>query len=94
LRAARTSPPCRPCRTGNVESTTAPRTKRVTPSHGGICHLRSLRGARGFSRFVSDAVEHALALTKTREIVAAYEDEHGSFTPEEIEEARRTWHGE
>ncbi|WP_338897309.1 hypothetical protein WBG99_18175 [Streptomyces sp. TG1A-60] len=55
---------------------------------------RSRRGARGFSRFVSDAVEHALALTETREIVEVFEDEHGSFTPEEIEGARRTWHGE
>lgn len=42
---------------------------------------------------MSDAVEHALALTKTREIVEAYEDEHAPFTPEEIEEARRAWHG-
>ncbi|WDG29957.1 hypothetical protein N7925_17205 [Streptomyces sp. CA-278952] len=37
---------------------------------------------------------HALALARTREIVEAYEDAHGPFTPEEIEEARRTWHGE
>ncbi|MGW7588726.1 hypothetical protein [Streptomyces rubiginosohelvolus] len=45
-------------------------------------------------RFVSEAVAHALALTKTREIVDAYEDEHGSFTREEIKEARPAWHGE
>ncbi|MGX2995846.1 hypothetical protein JNUCC64_16415 [Streptomyces sp. JNUCC 64] len=45
------------------------------------------------SRYVSDAIGHALALTRSREIVEAYEDEHGPFTPEEIEEARRAWHG-
>ncbi|KUO19718.1 hypothetical protein [Streptomyces dysideae] len=68
--------------------------KSVTIPRSLAREVEARTGTRGFSRFVSDAVEHALALTKTREIVEAYEDEHGSFTPEEIEEARRTWHGE
>ncbi|WP_097915543.1 hypothetical protein [Streptomyces sp. b84] len=68
--------------------------KSVTIPRSLASEVEARTGTRGFSRFVSDAIEHALALTKTREIVKAYEDEHGSFTPEEIEEARRAWHGE
>ncbi|KMS73587.1 hypothetical protein ACM01_17730 [Streptomyces viridochromogenes] len=67
--------------------------KSVTVPESLAREVEARTGARGFSRFVSDTVEHALALTRTREIVEAYEDEHGSFTPEEIEEARRAWHG-
>ncbi|SCF72945.1 hypothetical protein GA0115259_101686 [Streptomyces sp. MnatMP-M17] len=92
MRAASTA---RPCDTEVDRSTTGPHTRRVAPPHGGIRHpVDPAPAPGGFSRFVSDAVEHALALTKTREIVEAYEDEHGPFSPEEIEEARRTWHGE
>ncbi|WP_143651668.1 type II toxin-antitoxin system VapC family toxin [Streptomyces sp. SS07] len=47
-------------------------------------------GNRGFSRFVSEAVEYALSLTGTREIVEAYEDEQSSFTPEEYAAAIST----
>ncbi|MCX4710297.1 MULTISPECIES: hypothetical protein [Streptomyces] len=68
--------------------------KSVTIPRSLASEVEARTGSRGFSRFVSEAIEHALALTKTREIVEAYEDEHGSFTPEEIEEARRAWHGE
>lgn len=59
-----------------------------------VGEIEARTDARRFSDFASDPAEHALALTKTREIIEAYEDEHGPFTPEEIEEARRTWHGE
>lgn len=68
--------------------------KSVTIPRSLAREVEARTGARGFSRFVSDAVEHALALTKTREIVDDYEKEHGPFTVEEIEEARRAWHGE
>ncbi|MEU5283124.1 hypothetical protein AB0G97_03755 [Streptomyces sp. NPDC020755] len=74
------------------DETTAKKSVTIPRSLAGDVEART--GARGFSHFVSDLAEHALALTKTREIVEAYEDEHGLFTPEEIEEARRTWHGE
>ncbi|MDX3337200.1 hypothetical protein ACFY9Y_29600 [Streptomyces fimicarius] len=68
--------------------------KSVTIPRSLASEVEARTGSRGFSRFVSEAIEHALALTKTREIVEDYEDEHGSFTSEEIEEARRASHDE
>ncbi|MQY13746.1 hypothetical protein SRB5_38980 [Streptomyces sp. RB5] len=68
--------------------------KSVTIPRSLAREVEARTGARGFSRFVSEAIAHALALTKTREIVEDYEREHGPFTAEEIEEARRAWHGE
>ncbi len=51
-------------------------------------------GSRGFSHFVTEAAAQALALQKAQEIVDDHVDRKGAFTEEEIEEARRAWHGE
>ncbi|MFI5920896.1 hypothetical protein ACIA8M_20405 [Streptomyces anulatus] len=70
--------------------------KSVTIPRALASEVDARTDARGFSNFVSDLAEHALALTRTRtrEMIEAYEDDNAPFTPEEIEQARRTWLGE
>ncbi|MDG9682934.1 hypothetical protein QC334_09295 [Streptomyces sp. DH18] len=68
--------------------------KSVTIPRALASEVDARTDARGFSHFVSDPAEHALALTRTREIIEAYEDDNAPFTPEQIEQARRTWLGE
>ncbi|MCL2467608.1 MAG: CopG family transcriptional regulator [Micrococcales bacterium] len=46
--------------------------------------LRSRAGRRGISAYVTDAVEHKLAMERLGEIVADYEADHEPLTEAEI----------
>ncbi|MCL2092102.1 MAG: CopG family transcriptional regulator [Micrococcales bacterium] len=46
--------------------------------------LRSRAGRRGISAYVTDAVEHKLAMDRLGEIVARYEEEHEPLTEAEV----------
>ena len=46
--------------------------------------LRSRAGRRGISAYVTDAVEHKLAMERLGEIVAEYEADHEPLTEAEI----------
>jgi hypothetical protein len=53
-----------------------------------VADLRSRAGRRGISAYVTDAVEHKLAMDRLREIVACYEAEHEPLTEVEVATAR------
>ncbi|GAA3848707.1 hypothetical protein [Streptomyces sedi] len=59
-----------------------------------VSELRSRTGRRGLSSYVAEAVRHQLAMDGLAEIVASHEEEHGAFTEQEIEAARRELFGE
>ncbi|ORT55505.1 hypothetical protein BKD26_32170 [Streptomyces sp. CB03238] len=67
--------------------------KSVTIPRSLAEQIESRTGARGFSRFITEAAAQALALQKAQEIVEDHVARKGDFTPEEIEEARGVWHG-
>ncbi|MFD8529249.1 hypothetical protein ACFV0L_17710 [Streptosporangium canum] len=51
-------------------------------------------GPRGFSHFVDQAVEYGLALLKAQEVVEDHESRVAPLTEADLDEARRSWHGE
>ncbi|MFF2215570.1 hypothetical protein [Streptomyces antibioticus] len=59
-----------------------------------VNELRSRTSRRWLSGCFTEAVRHHLAVDKLAEIVTSHEEEHGAFTEEEIEVARRELLGE
>ncbi|MFG3090011.1 hypothetical protein ACGGAI_20540 [Streptomyces antibioticus] len=59
-----------------------------------VNELRSRTSRRWLSGCFTEAVRHQLAVDKLAEIVTSHEEEHGAFTEEEIEVARRELLGE
>lgn len=55
--------------------------------------IESRTGSRGFSKFITEAAEHHLALIKAEEITDAHEQEFGEFGADELASAERAWHG-
>jgi hypothetical protein len=56
--------------------------------------IEARTGAGGFSRFMTEAAQHHLALIKAAEITEAHQQEHGAFSAEERAAAEQAWHGE
>jgi hypothetical protein len=68
--------------------------KSVTLRRSLAEQIEERTGPRGFSSFIDQAAEHALALLKAQEIIDDYEAEHGPISDEALERARRAWHSE
>lgn len=63
----------------------------VSLPEGTVRALRETAGARGVSALVAAAVEEHLRNQATLAYLAAYEEEHGSFTPQEQRAAAEIW---
>ncbi|MFF0594108.1 hypothetical protein [Streptomyces antibioticus] len=59
-----------------------------------VNELRSRTSRRWLSGYFTEAVRHQPAVDKLAEIVTSHEEEHGAFTEEEVEVARRELFGE
>ncbi|MBX6385361.1 MAG: hypothetical protein IRZ07_20705 [Microbispora sp.] len=68
--------------------------KSVTLRRRLVEEVESRTGARGFSKFVDQAVEYGLALLKAQEIVTDHEHRAGLLPDEVVGEARRARAGE
>jgi len=80
-----TRTPPRPHRAGHT------RKKSVSLPEETAQRIEDRVGERGFSRYITDAVEEKLRSEAMGEFLAQYEAEHGPLSEEQVREAAAEW---